>query len=114
MPRLESFSIKIKTGDAGLQDTPKYSINGFPLEFDEATGSVEAGETFEGKGFPQSFPHTLLLSGPTDGTWDIQGIEATYQCAHFEPYTVRLGAIQLHDNADLNLWYEPPPKALDV
>lgn len=114
MPRLESFTLKIRTGDAGLEETPKYSINGFPLEFDEATGSTHPGETFEAKGFPQSFPHALLLSGPTTGTWDIKGIEATYQCAHLEPYTIRLGTITLGDNADLNIWYEPPPKALDV
>ncbi len=114
MPRLEKICLKIRTGAQGLDALPKYSINGFPLEFDETKGGTGAGETLEATGHPQSFPHTLLLSGAGRGAWDIEEFEATYHCARMEPYTVRLAPISLDHDADLNIWYEPPPKVIDV
>ena len=114
MPRLESFTLKLTTGERGLQSPPKYSINGFPLEFDEVKGGVGPGETAELTGSPQSFPHALLLIGPEEGSWDITGITATYTCAGSQPYTVRLGGVTLDDDADLNIWYQRPARVLDV
>ena len=115
MPRLEDFTLKIKTGERGLGYTPKYQINGFSLEFDSIDGGTGAGETLTVRGEPQSFPHTLLLEGPRDGeAWDIEEIEAEYTVFNEEPYTVRLGAVHLGETDDLNIWYERPPTVIDV
>lgn len=114
MPRLESFTLKLQTGERGLGTMPRYAINGFPLDFDEVKGGVGANETAELTGSPQSFPHSLVLIGPEEGAWDIAGITATYKCAGAQPYTVRLGAVTLDDDADLNIWYQRPARVLDV
>lgn len=114
MPRLETFELQIKTGAQAGGDTPQYSINGFTLEFDEVDGSAAPGETLTVKAAPQSYPHSLLLMGPEEGEWNIEGITATYYCAGDEPYVMRLGPITLDDHSDLNIWYERPPKTIDV
>lgn len=114
MPRLDTFQITLITGNEGPGGVPKYTINGFPLEFDECTGGTAPGETLEAVAHPQSFPHTLLLSGPEAGNWEIAGGEIEYRCDGEAPYTVKLGAVKLDDHADLNLWYAKPPKVLDV
>lgn len=97
-----------------MDTMPKYAINGFPLDFDEAKGGVGPHETAELTGSPQSFPHSLVLIGPEEGAWDISGITATYNCAGSQPYTVRLGAVTVDDDADLNIWYQRPARVLDV
>ncbi len=114
MPRLEVMRLKIATGARGLTQTPEYAINGFEIEFDELAGGTGPGEVLEAAGYPQSFPHNLVLLGPKEGAWDIAGVEATYECMGDEPYTVRLGAVTLDNASNLNLWYERPAKVLDV
>lgn len=114
MPRLDTFQLILETGDQGPGGVPKYTINGFPLEFDEQTGGTGPGETLEAVGHPQSFPHTLVLSGPEEGDWEIRGGEIRYRCDGEDPYTIKLGAVTLDDHADLNLWYARPPKVFDV
>lgn len=114
MPRLESFTLKVKTGKNGLGKAPKYAINGFALDFDEVKGGTGPGEEAELTGSPQSFPHSLVLIGPDEGRWDIEGASLRYHCAGSEPYTVRLGAITLEDDMDLNIWHQRPAKVLDV
>jgi len=114
MPRLETFSLTIKTGAQGLGKPPKYAINGFPLEFEEAKGGTGPGETIELTGSPQSFPHSLTLAGPEEGEWEIAEIQARYECAGSEPYTVRLGHVVLDDSADLNIWHQRPERVFDV
>lgn len=114
MPKLEQFELTIKTGSGGRADTPTYSINGFPVDFDSCEGGTGSGESLCAKGAPQSFPHALLLIGPETGTWDIESIEATYECAGSDPYTVYLGAITLDEETSLNIWHEPPAPTFDV
>lgn len=114
MPKLSSFTLKIKTGRQGRSDVPQYAINGFTLDFDNASGSMQTGETLEATGTPESFPHSLTLIGPPEGGWDIEGIEASYQCVGEEPYTVRLGALTLDDQSDLNIWHQRPERMIDV
>ena len=114
MPRLDTFQLTVHTGASGPGTLPKYSINGFPLEFDEYEGGTGEGETLEAVAHPQSFPHTLILSGPESGNWDIEGAEITYYCDGDDPYTLTLGTVKLEDRDDLNLWYPKPPKVFDV
>jgi hypothetical protein len=114
MPRLTAFDLKIKTGDAGREDMPKYSINGFTLDFEQATGGCGTGETLEATGSPDSFPHTLVLRGPESGRWKIDEITATYYPAGEPPYTLRFGAVELDDRSDLNIWQPRPAPAFDV
>ena len=114
MPRLDTFQLVLQTGESGPGAVPKYSINGFPLEFDDYEGGTGPGETLQAVAHPQSFPHTLILSGPEDGSWDIVGAEITYHCDGDEPYSLTLGEVVLGDHDDLNLWYAKPPEVFDV
>ena len=114
MPRLDTFQLTLHTGEAGPGTPPKYTINGFPLDFDEYEGGTGPGETLQAVAHPQSFPHTLILSGPEEGNWEIEGAEITYHCDGDAPYSLTLGAVTLDDHADLNLWYAKPPKVFDV
>ena len=114
MPRLESFTMKVSTGERGLAELPKYAINGFPLEFDEVKGGFGPGESAETLASPQSFPHSLVLVGPEEGAWDVREILITYHCAGAQPYSVRLGAVTLEDDTDLNIWHQRPARVLEV
>lgn len=114
MPRLERFDIEIDTGEHPGPGSPQYAINGFPLDLDAGEGSTAAGATFKASGEPRSFPHSLVLRGPDDGTWDIQSVRITYTCGDMAPYSVSLGAVSLDDQSDLNIWHEPPMPIWDV
>ena len=116
MPRLEKFTLKIQTGGQGVDAEFKYKINGFPLAFDTQEGGTGPGEQLEAVGEVQSFPHSLTLDGPRQGsgTWEIDGMEITYEIYGQEPYTLRFGGVTLDEQSDLNLWYERPPVVIDV
>lgn len=105
---LQSFTLTVKTGEHGIAEMPRYAINGFPLEFEESSGGCGPGEEFHATGYPGSYPHSLLLVGPREGVWDIEETSVTYWLEGERPYSVRLGAAQLNETSDLNLWYEPP------
>jgi hypothetical protein len=116
MPKLTQFKLEIKTGTNPGTECPSFSINGFPLDFDETEGTAEAGAMLTVVGSPNSFPHSLVLMGPESGQpdWDIESVTATYECDKMEPYVVRMGAATLDDNANLNIWHEPPLPTFDV
>jgi hypothetical protein len=114
MPKLNTFDVVVKTGASGRTTAPKWVINGFPVDFDESKGGTGPGEMFEATGNPGSFPHTLLLQGPHEGTWDIESVKVTYYPNGEEPYTVRLGAVTLDHESDLNIWHERPQPVFDV
>ena len=116
MPKLETFTLDIRTGKTPGPERPRYNINGFPLDFDIAEGATGPGEVLSVKGSPGSFPHTLTLAGPEPGSapWEIESIKATYACAGDKPYTVHLGAVTLDDDSDLNIWHTKPAPVFDV
>lgn len=114
MARLETFDLTIKTGDQGPGIAPRYEINGFALDFEEMDGGTGPGETLKVTGHPESFPHALALIGPSEGAWDIEGIEATYHPADGEPYSIRFGGVTLDDETNLNIWHARPQKVFDV
>lgn len=114
MPRLEQFELKIKTGKRGPNRMPRYEINGFALDFEEVEGGNGPHETLELIGAPQSFPHSLVLTGPTEGAWDIEEVQATYHVMGADPYSIRFGPVTLDEESNLNIWHERPPVLLDV
>lgn len=114
MPRLETFDIVVRTGKSGRTTPPKWVINGFPVDFENAKGGTGPGDVFEATGSPGSFPHTLLLRGPDEGTWDLEEVKVTYYPQGEPPYTVRLGAASLDAASDLNIWHERPQPVFDV
>jgi len=114
MPRLQSFEIKIKTGERCPDKAPRYVINGFCLPFEQSEGSTDPGETFTGTGTPDSFPHSLHLTGPDEGAWDIEDCEITYFPYGQEPYTLRFAPVTLDDASDLNIWHARPEPVFDV
>ena len=113
MPKLERFTIEIKTGERGGPENLQYLINGFPLDFDETEGGTGRGDTLTASGSPQSFPHALLLRGPEEGSWDIESVHLSYECGD-DDYTVNLGAVVLDSESDLNIWHEAPMPTFDV
>ncbi|MBN1517257.1 helicase [Candidatus Sumerlaeota bacterium] len=114
MPRLESFTIKLKTGENGRGDIPSFVFNGIPCQFEQVNGSAQSGEVMEGFFSPRSFTHSFILRGPESGVWDIESTEVTYQVAGQEPYSVKFDGVQLDPSTDLNLWHEPPSEEFDV
>ncbi len=114
MGRLEHFVLRIATGDRGAGDVQHFLINGFDLDFERVEGGARPGEMLEAEGWPESFPHSLLLPGPESGAWDIARLEITYHFDGESPYTVRLGAVTLEDDADLNLLYPRPAEVIGV
>ena len=79
MPKLNELKLEIKTGTNRGPEKPSFSINGFPLEFDETDGGTEAGATFTAVGSPNSFPHSLVLMGPERGELSSQMMK---RCDH--------------------------------
>ena len=114
MPKLNTFDVVIKTGAQGPAFPPKWSINGFVVEFEQFKGGTGPGEIFEGSANPGSFPHSLVLRGPESGVWEIEEVRVTYYPQSESPYTVKLGAAQLDEDSDLNIWYERPQTVFDV
>lgn len=114
MPRLISFTIRIRTGNQGREDLPQFKINGFALAFADVSGGVGPEETFEGSGHPQSVAHSLVLCGPEKGLWSIEKTEVTYYPAGEEPYTICFGSACLDDQSDMNIWQERPLAVFDV
>lgn len=114
MARLETFTLEIKNGENGGPARPMYAINGFPIEFESYAGSPEKGEVLKVTGSPQSFPHSLTLTGPEEGSWDIESIEAVYYCHTEDPYTILMGAVSLDKETCLNIWHERPMPVFDV
>ena len=115
MPRLESFTIKIKTGQNGREDIPKFAFNTIPCEFEDVQGDCNASNEMEGFFAPRSFVHSFTLTGPEAGAWDIDEIEMTYLIAgEFEPYKIKMGPVTLDDQTDLNIWKERPSAVWDV
>ena len=114
MPKLNTFDVVVKTGSNGLDRAPRWCINGFVMDFEQAEGAASPGTTFKGSASPGSFPHTLLLRGPDAGKWEIESAQVTYYPNGEPPYTVRLGAVTLDDDADLNIWHDRPAPVFDV
>ncbi len=116
MPKLDAFTLEITTGKRSGPEKPGFNINGFPLDFDDIDGGTGSGESFCAKGSPQSFPHALALIGPAEGQepWDIESATVTYHCSGMDEYTVHLGAVELDDESNLNIWHEPPLPTFDV
>lgn len=114
MPRLETFTVALKTGESSLQGSLQFVINGFPLEFEQKEGGTGPGETLNATGNPGSFPHSLLLRGPESGEWDIEDLRVTYTPFGEEPYSVRFGSITLDASSDLNIWADRPAPVFDV
>ena len=114
MPKLQTFDVRIKTGERAPSKTPRYSINGFMLDFEQTQGGIAKGDVFIATGNPDSFPHTLLLSGPEEGHWDIDELAVTYHCAGEPAYTLRFAGVTLDSESDLNIWHARPEPAFDV
>jgi hypothetical protein len=114
MPKLDTFDITIKTGERGMNATPRFLINGFELEFEQHEGGTGPGETFRATGQPESFPHTLHLTGPPEGRWDIAEMDVTYYPSGEEPYTVRFGSVEVDDESDVNIYHSRPERVFEV
>jgi hypothetical protein len=114
MPRLQSFELTIKTGENAPDFEPAYVINGFQLPFDVTEGSAKPGEVLQATGRPDSFPHSLHLTGPDEGKWDLAAVSITYYPYGEEPYTLEFEPLTLEAGSDLNIWQQRPEPVFDV
>ena len=45
MPKLNSFKIRIETGNGGMEEPARFSFNSHVLPFEELSGGTKQGET---------------------------------------------------------------------
>lgn len=114
MPKLISFQIKVKTGDAGMQEPVSFSINSHVVPFENVKGGTGPGETLECDFEVNSFAHSLTLVGPKKGTWNIREMVVGFKAEHTEPYSVRFGEVTLDETNEVNIWRDPPLPTFDV
>ncbi|MFQ5444766.1 MAG: helicase [Nitrospinales bacterium] len=114
MPKLNNFKVTIETGDRGTPGPVMFTINGHTVPFETVEGSTEPGQTFIGGFEINSFAHSLALSGPEKGEWNIRQMKVDYNCQDFEPYSVTYGAVTLDETTDVNIWKDPPLPTFDV
>ena len=114
MPRVNTFKVKVQTGQQGMSEPVHFNFNNHKLPFENVTGSAESGKVFEGSFDVNSFAHSLTLVGPESGKWEIEKITIEYDCEKEKPYTVHFGAITLDETTEVNIWQDPPVLAFDV
>jgi hypothetical protein len=114
MPKINTFKIKVQTGQQGMSEQVYFNFNNHKLPFDNVTGSAVSGNVFEGSFEVNSFAHSLTLLGPKSGVWDIKKISVDYDCENEKPYTVQFGAVTLDEATEVNIWQDPPVPAFDV
>lgn len=115
MPRLNTFKLKIKTGERGFTgQAPEFKMNGHRMPLGNFEGSAAPGGECSGGFQPYSFAHSLTLVGPTSGEWDIERIDVSYEVANEPPYSAIFGKVTLDPDTELNLWQEPPLPTFDV
>ncbi len=114
MPKLNTFKIRVETGDVGREGPVHFNINNHRVPFEDPPGGGGPGEIFESGFEIRSFAHSLTLVGPEQGNWKIKKVRMEYECENTEPYSVTLGAVELDATTELNIWQEPPLPTWDV
>ncbi len=114
MPKLNSFKVKIQTGQAGIDEAVYFNFNNHKMAFENITGSTQSGQVFEGEYEVQSFCHSLTLVGPESGQWDIQKLAIEFDCDGGDPYCVQYGTVTLDATTEVNLWRDAPGIMFDV
>ena len=114
MPRVLTFDVEIRTGDAGTNTPVRCCINGHTMPFEEPSGTTESGGLYKASFRVMSFIHSLTIVGPDEGMWNIDELGVTYHCADMEPYDVRFGAVVLDEETEVNIWAEQKPTSFYV
>ena len=91
-----------------------FEFNSHELPFENASGGTGPQEVFEGDFAPNSFAHSVVLVGPNDGEWAIDGFTVDYEVVGDDPYSVSFGAVTLDSGTSVNIWQDPPLKTFDV
>ncbi len=114
MPRVNSFKVKVKTGQQGMLEAVHFNFNNHKLAFDNVVGSAESGKNFEGSFEVNSYAHSLTLVGPVKGKWEVENITVEYNIENEKPSEVHFGAVTLDESSEVNIWQDPPVPAFDV
>lgn len=114
MPKVNTFKVKVQTGEQGMSEPVHFNFNNHKMEFKNVSGSAESGKIFEGDFEVNSFAHSLTLVGPVSGKWEIEKISIEYDCENEKPYTIQFGAVTLDKATEVNIWKDPPIPAFDV
>lgn len=114
MPKVNSFRVRIETGEIGTADTVHFNFNNHKLPFENVTGGTGPGEVFEGGFDVNSFAHSMTVVGPERGQWHIKSLTVEIDSESVPPYSVRFGEVTLDETNELNIWQEPPMSTFDV
>lgn len=114
MPRLNKFTMEVKTASVGIKEDVRINFNGHIVSPDNPSGATEAGDVFQGEFSPMSYVHQMSLLGPKSGLWDIEQINMVYELEDEEPYAVSYGPILLDQSNHVNIWEEKSPPTFDV
>lgn len=114
MPKLNSFRIKIETGEPGTTGPVSFNINNNVLPLEVTSGSTESGQVLEGGYEIRSFAHNLSIVGPEKGRWNIKKMTVHFNNENIEPYSVVFGEVTLDESTEVNIWKDPPLPVFDV
>ena len=114
MPKLNTFKIKIDTGEMGTELPVSFNVNNHKITFEDMEGGVGPGQTFESGYEIRSFAHSLTLVGPEQGKWKIDCIRMDFDCENTKPYSILLGPVELDESTEVNIWRDPPLPTWDV
>lgn len=114
MPKLNSFKVKIETGNPGTTGPVYFNINNNVLPLNVNSGSAATGQTLEGGYEIRSFAHNLSIVGPEKGSWNIKKMTVYFENENFEPYSVAFGEVTLDESTEVNIWEDPPLPVFDV
>lgn len=114
MPRIiETMTLHIHTGARGTADPALLRFNGHEVALEPTSGGTGPGEVLEARFSPASFAHSVALSGPTSGEWDIERVSVRYKSVG-APWTVTFGPITLDGETAVDIWQDAPPPTFDV
>jgi hypothetical protein len=114
VPRIESISLRIKTGPKGSDAPVRIRFNGFELPLETVSGDVGPYGAYEGRFALRSVGHGCALIGPKAAPWDVASLQATFDYGAVAPAeTWDFGGRTLAPGEEWNL-LEKPPVAFDV
>ena len=115
MPKIETVTVRIATGESGTSDPVRIRFNNFEIPLKALSGGCGPHETFEGTFRLGSMGHACVLLGPKSGTWDLQTLEVTWNYGPVgDPVTYRFAGMSLKAGGEINILEEPPPPPFDV
>lgn len=115
MPKIETVTVRIRTGKSGTTDPVRIRFNNFEIQLKVTNGGCGPGESFDGSFRLGSMGHACTLLGPKTGVWDIASLQVTWDYSPVaDPVTWQFGALTLRAGGEANILDAPPPPPFEV